>query len=1391
MDKPGGLGNKRAMLIVLGVSALSGFRAERLLERVQAAAPDAGVGAVSARSVYFVDLEAGVSELDSQARKRLGELLKEDRDSAETGQAGNARHPAKMADGELLVVPRLGTQSPWSSKATDIFHVCGLQAVSRVERGTLYSFEASAWSEASSAVISEVISDRMTQTVLSTFADGKQLFESESTRSLQRVELGNQGTLALERANQDLGLALAEDEIAYLADHYQALGRDPTDCELMMFAQANSEHCRHKIFRADWVADGKPQPRSLFDMIRHTHERNPKGVLSAYHDNAAVMNGYASARFWPNASREYTRVYEDAPVLMKVETHNHPTAISPYPGAATGSGGEIRDEGATGRGSKPKAGLVGFSVSNLRLPNHERPWERDNGKPERIRSALDIMLEAPIGGAAFNNEFGRPSVCGYFRAYEQWTPGPEGERLRGYHKPIMIAGGLGHVRPQLVSKNQFDEGSLIVVLGGPAMLIGLGGGAASSMSQGQSHADLDFASVQRDNPEMQRRCQEVIDRCCALGEHSPIQSIHDVGAGGLSNALPELINDAERGAVFQLGDVPNAEPGMSPMEVWCNEAQERYVLAVRPGDLETFSELCARERCPFAVVGQATAERDVVLIDGCQAEGSADEKAIDLPLSVLLGKPPKMTRSFERSAAEQEPIRFDGIEVGEAIRRVLLSPTVADKTFLITIGDRTVSGFIARDQMVGPWQVPVADCAVTLSDYDGYAGEAMAMGERPPLALLDPKASARMAVAEAITNIAAAPIRRLSEVKLSANWMAAAGYPGEDQALFEAVQAVGMELCPELGIAIPVGKDSMSMKTAWTESDHAADERREVVAPLSLIVSAFARCYDVRQAATPQLVNEADTQLMLIDLGQGQDRLGGSCFAQAFEQLGAEPPDLDSPELLKGYFAAIQELIRGDFLLAYHDRSDGGLLTTVIEMALAGRVSVDLQLDSLLQVPASSSADADLGDDESGSRAALLRLLFSEELGGVIQIRESDAKVAHDVLERHGLGDCVHPIGAVVPGGRRSSSGDARGNQRLRVLRGSSIAHEALLSELQALWSDTTHRMQSLRDNPACAKQEFELKCQLSDPGLSPLLTFEPSAEPDLGAPRAGSVNPPPQSGVRGAERPSIAVLREQGVNGQVEMAAAFHRAGFRPVDVHMTDILSGQEDLTRFRGLVACGGFSYGDVLGAGEGWASSILYHPVARQALSRFFERQDTFTLGVCNGCQMLTALKEMIPGTQAWPRFVRNQSEQFESRLVTVEVRQTPSVLLSTMVGSRIPIAAAHGEGRAWFETDDSADGALGGAKPTDLAQREAAHAMGDLVALRYVDNRGKVTEDYPLNPNGSPLGVAAVTSQDGRVTAMMPHPERVFRTVQMSWAPSDWGEDSPWMRMFRNARHWVG
>jgi phosphoribosylformylglycinamidine synthase len=1293
------------MLRFRGNPALSPFRLEKLLAILRQS-----VGVVTglrAEFVHFVDGSVAVHE-----RELVDRLLQYGPNATEARSDG-----APL----FLVTPRPGTISPWSSKATDIAHNCGLRQVRRVERGVAYYLDYERpLTDGELAALKPLLHDRMTEAVLGPEDDPIVLFAQAEPAPLATVDVLGGGREALTAANRELGLALSDDEIDYLLDSFSRLARNPTDVELMMFAQANSEHCRHKIFNADWIIDGAAQAKSLFAMIRNTHQLHPDGVLSAYSDNAAVMAGFPAGRFFSDPDDGQYRYHPEAVhILMKVETHNHPTAISPFPGAATGSGGEIRDEGATGRGAKPKAGLCGFSVSNLRIPEFAQPWERDYGKPGRIASALDIMLEGPIGAAAFNNEFGRPNLAGYFRTFEEH--GPDGQR-RGYHKPIMIAGGLGNIREPHVHKAELPPGAAIVVLGGPAMLIGLGGGAASSMAAGSSHEDLDFASVQRGNPEMQRRAQEVIDRCVALGEANPILSVHDVGAGGLSNAVPEIVHGAGRGGSFELREVPNDDPGMSPMQIWCNEAQERYVLAITAEGLANFRALCERERCPYAVIGVAT-EQPVLRVTDRQFT----DQPVDLPMEVLFGKPPKMLREVRHVPTAAPPFDFSGIDLADAVARVLRLPAVADKSFLITIGDRTVTGLVCRDQMVGPWQVPVSDVAVTATSFDVDTGEAMAMGERAPLAVLNAPASGRMAVAEALTNIAAARIGQIGDVKLSANWMAAAGHPGEDARLFDTVRAVGMELCPALGIAIPVGKDSLSMKTVWEERG----ERKSVVAPLSLIVSAFAPVLDVRRTLTPQLrIDFGDTDLILIDLGRGKNRLGGSALAQVYNRWGDTVPDVDSPEDLAAFFTAIQTLNAAGRLLAYHDRSDGGLLATLAEMCFAGGCGLTVLLDDLAENP--------------------LTALFAEELGAVLQVRATDRNAVLARLADAGLGECSHVIGA------------PNGEDRLILRFGGETVFAASRAELRRLWSETSYRMQALRDHPDCAREAFEAACDPADPGLSVRLSFDPAE---------GLATPPVATGAR----PRVAILREQGVNGQIEMAAAFDRAGFAAVDVHMSDLIAGRVSLADFHGFVACGGFSYGDVLGAGEGWAKSILFNPRARDGFAAFFARSDSFGLGVCNGCQMLSNLHELIAGTELWPHFVRNRVEQFEARLSLVEVLPSPSLFLQGMAGSRLPIAVAHGEGRAEFRTADGAAAAL---------------AAG-VVALRFVDNLGQPTERYPANPNGSPGGITGLTSRDGRFTILMPHPERVFRTVQYSWCPDGWGQDGPWLRLFQNARRWLG
>jgi len=1284
------------ILQLRGPRALSEFRLAKLVASLQKMDP--GVRSVAAGHHHFIETTA---ELSAAERARLERLL----------AYGT---PAEDGKGEFyLVVPRIGTLSPWSSKATDIARNCGLGKVKRIERGTAYRIGGAGRD------LSAALHDRMTETVLRSLDEASRLFEHVPPRPLQLVSVKD-----LEKANRELGLALSEDEIEYLEQAYRAMGRDPSDAELTMFAQANSEHCRHKIFNGEWIIDGVRQPQSLFAMIRHTHAVSPQGTVVAYSDNAAIMEGVLAKRFFADGNFVYRQQPELTHTVMKCETHNHPTAISPFPGAATGAGGEIRDEGATGRGAKPKAGLVGYSVSHLRIPGHMQPWEEGGpGKPERIASALDIMLDGPIGAAAFNNEFGRPSLCGYFRTFELGN--------RGYHKPIMLAGGIGAISAPQSKKAAVPAGALFIQLGGPGLLIGMGGGAASSMGAGTNVENLDFDSVQRDNAEIQRRAQEVIDRCWQLGEKNPILSIHDVGAGGLSNALPELAHGAGRGARLDLRAVPAEDSGMSPREIWCNESQERYVLAIHPSSLEAFRAICGRERCPFAVLGKASDDGRLVVEDP-----KFRNKPIDVDLEMVLGKPPRMLRDVKRVPAELHAFSLEKISLEGAIHRVLRHPAVADKTFLIAIGDRTVGGLCARDPFVGPWQVPVADCAVTLRDFEGKAGEAFALGERTPLALIDAPASGRMAVAEAITNIASAQIPSLSSIKLSANWMAAAGYPGEDAALYDTVKAVALELCPALGVAIPVGKDSLSMQTSW--------QGKEIVAPLSLIVTAFAPVGDVGEALTPQLRTDAgDTELVLIDLGRGRNRLGGSILAQVHGALGDACPDLDDPALLQRFFEFIQA--NRALILAYHDRSDGGLFVAACEMAFAGHCGVTLSIDALAFEAASDDVDAFRrgAEEQLAGKAKDLALaaLFSEELGALLQVRAGDRARVMERLRAAGLGECSQVVGQL----------NAR--DEIRITRNNRTIYKNRRDHVQRAWSETTYRMQALRDNPECAREEYDRLIAPDDPGLSIHLTFEEKSV-----------------AVGSRARPKVAILREQGVNGQVEMAAAFDRAGFESVDVHMTDLIAGRVTLAGFKGFSAGGGFSYGDVLGGGRGWASTILHNERTRAEFEAFFARKDTFVLGACNGCQMMGQLKELVPGAEHWPVFVRNRSEQFEARLVMVEITDSPSILFRGMAGSRIPVVTAHGEGRAFFEKDD---------------QRHA------IVAMRYVDNRGAVADRYPFNPSGSPQGITGVTTADGRFTIVMPHPERVFRTLQMSWSPPGRGEDSPWMQLFRNARLWVG
>ncbi len=1330
------------VLKLRGAAAHSATRLARIGSDLKAICPK--LKGLAAEFWYFVEVSRPLAD-DELAR--LQDLL--------------AAYPAtaELPLGELLLVtPRLGTISPWSSKATDIARQCAFGAVVRIERGTAWTLEVKGGlSDKQKPGVLPILHDRMTESVLDSVNAGEALFHHYAPRPLSTVDVLGQGKDALVAANSALGLALSDDEIDYLVEAFTKVGRNPTDVELMMFAQANSEHCRHKIFNADWIIDGRRLDQTLFGMVRETHKAHPEGTVVAYSDNAAVLTGATIQRFYPGADGAYGYTEEETHLLAKVETHNHPTAISPFPGAATGSGGEIRDEGATGRGSKPKAGLSGFSVSNLCIPGFEQPWELAYGKPERIASPLDIMIEGPIGAAAFNNEFGRPNLTGYFRTFEQEVMG----EVRGYHKPIMIAGGVGNIAARDSFKIEFDAGTLLIQLGGPGMLIGLGGGAASSMTTGTNTADLDFASVQRGNPEIQRRAQEVIDRCCQLGENNPILAIHDVGAGGISNAMPELAHGAGCGATFQLRDVPSEESGMAPAEIWCNEAQERYVLAIAPARLEEFRAIAERERCPFAVVGVATDDGRLTV-----ADSHFGNNAVDMDMDVLLGKPPKMTRNVSTRQVFLPPFDVTDYELKDACLRVLSLPTVASKNFLITIGDRSVGGLTHRDQMVGPWQVPVADVAVTLMGFDGYRGEAFAMGERTPLALLDAPASGRMAVGEAITNMAAAPITEIGDIKLSANWMAAAGHRGEDAKLFDTVKAVALDFCREAGLSIPVGKDSLSMKTTWQDEG----KTKQVISPLSLVITGFAPVVDVRKTLTPQLVKtDEETDLILIDLGKGKNRLGASALCQVYNAVGEHAPDVDAAAL-KGFFAAVQKLNAEGLILAYHDRSDGGLFATVAEMVFAGHVGVSLNLDTVAWDPLLADVDGlEKKPDSLKGRYndKVFAALFAEELGAVIQIRREQRSVVTALLREAGLGAWFHFIG------------DVNKSDDLRIWRNAKLLFKESRTSLHQVWARTSFEIQRLRDDASCAEEEFA--ALITDKGLVALPSFDPAenivasliAQPSPLAPLPEGEGNVERRGSAyiGLARPKIAILREQGVNGQVEMAAAFERAGFAPFDVHMSDLQSGRKHLADFVGLAACGGFSYGDVLGAGQGWAKSILFNPALREQFESFFQRGDSFALGVCNGCQMMSNLASIIPGAENWPTFHRNRSEQFEARFTQVEIPNSPSLFFNGMAGSRLPVVVSHGEGRAVF------------------AAEEAAGLVD--VALRYMDGRGEVATTYPANPNGSPEGITGVTTPDGRFTIMMPHPERVFRSVQMSWHPEAWGEDSPWLRMFRNARKSVG
>ena len=1290
-----------------GASALSLFRIQKLAQK--AAALGLPQAEIASEYWYFVSSPA---PLDAAQTEKLQALLSAVR--VDTPAAGQSL---------FLITPRIGTISPWSSKATDIAHNCGLTDVERIERGmavyvsgSLHDSERAQWAS--------LLHDRMTESVLPDFQSAEKLFAAHEDQSFDTVDVLGGGRAALEAADKNMGLALSSDEIDYLVENYRALNRNPSDVELMMFAQANSEHCRHKIFNADFILNGEKQEKSLFRMIRDTHEASPEGTVVAYKDNSSVIEGAEIERFYPNADQgqAYGFHKENTHIIMKVETHNHPTAIAPFAGAATGAGGEIRDEGATGRGSRPKAGLTGFTTSNLQIPGFRQPWEQDYGKPEHIASPLDIMTDGPLGGAAFNNEFGRPNLLGYFRTFEAEKNGT----VHGYHKPIMIAGGLGNIQAEQTHKHEIPEGALLIQLGGKGMLIGLGGGAASSMDTGSNSAELDFNSVQRGNPEIERRAQEVIDRCWQLGQGNPIIAIHDVGAGGLSNAFPELVNDAGRGAIFKLRDVPLEEHGMSPLQIWCNESQERYVLSILPEDLDKFRAICERERCPFAVVGTATDDGRLQVRD--ELFGNSP---VDLPLNVLLGKPPKTTRTDETQKQPAQAFSTAQYDLKESAYRVLRLPAVAAKNFLITIGDRTVGGMTHRDQMVGAWQTPVADCAVTLMGFNTHRGEAMSMGEKPALALFDAPASGRMCVGEALTNIASTHIGALGNIKLSANWMAACGVKGEDEKLYRTVDAVS-QLCQSLGVSIPVGKDSLSMKTVWQENG----AQKSVVSPLSVIISAFAPVQDVRKTVTPDIKPVADSVLLLVDLGFGKARMGGSALSQVWNDLGGESPDIDA-DTLKVFYEIMQQLVAEEKLLAYHDRSDGGLFATLAEMALAGRTGLNIDLEE------------DFAMERLGENRCDQDILFNEELGAVIQIRHEDLHYVQALFEQHEFPEILYQIGQPEIGSGNLKIGDT----------------VFALADLQAAWQETSHQIQRLRDNPACADSEFALLADNKRSKLFADLTFD--LKDDIAAPY-----------LSGSLQPKIAILREQGVNGHVEMAAAFTRAGFQAVDVHMSDLLSGRADLADFQMLAACGGFSYGDVLGAGEGWAKTILFNGRLRDQFAEFFARPDTLSLGVCNGCQMMSNLAEIIPGAEGWAKFKRNESEQFEARLSMVRVPKSPSLILGEMAGSALPVVVSHGEGRADFAH-------LG------LPENQVPSSLH--IALQYTDGLGEVTQQYPLNPNGSPQGIAGITSADGRVTIMMPHPERVYRTAQMSWCPEEWKafELGGWYRLFAAARKVLG
>ncbi len=1271
-----------------GISALGVFKTKDLQLKISKIQPTLKL--LGAEFIHFVNLH---NTLDNEQINHLNKLL-----------SYTNKLVVNNAKSTVIVTPRLGTISPWSSKATDIVCLCDIDKIKRIERGIVYHFDGEITNK---PLALSCIMDKMTESELGSVNDAHLIFDNFEPQSLVNVDILTEGKSALERTNTELGLALSSGEIDYLVDSFTELKRNPTDIELMMFAQANSEHCRHKIFNADWTIDGECQAKSLFSMIRNTYHQHPEGLLSVYSDNCAVMEGYQGERFYADTKGKYTTSKEHRAILMKVETHNHPTAIAPHPGAATGSGGEIRDEGATGQGSKPKVGLCGFSVSNLNINNAQQPWEVDYGKPNQIKSALDIMLEGPIGAASFNNEFGRPNTLGYFRTFEQKMPNGD---VRGYHKPIMLAGGLGHIQEQHIKKGDIPVSSKIIVLGGPAMLIGLGGSAASSIKSGEQSEDLDFASVQRANPEMQRRAQEVIDSCANMGKDNPIVSIHDIGAGGLSNGLPELVNDSGMGGQFQLRAIPNDDFKMSPLEIWCNESQERYVLAIEEKNLKIFTDICTRERAPFAVLGESTKEQVLILSDEL-----FDNNPINMPMSILLGNPPKTSINAHSVSDYLNALDTSNITIDDAISRLLQLPTIASKNFLITIGDRSVTGLVARDQFVGPWQVPVADCAISLADYTGYQGEIMSLGEKTPLALCNAESAARMTIGEALTNMLGGFIEDIHHISLSANWMSASGHTNEDTKLFSAVKAVGMDLCPELGLTVPVGKDSMSMKTSWQEQS----ENKSVTAPLSLIITAFSKTPDVRLQLTPLLETNQDSKLLLIDLGFGKNRMGGSCLAQVYSQVGKDAPNLDNASVFKNFFTVINQLNKDGLISAYHDRSDGGVITTLMEMAFTSHCGLDI------------TSNGDIED------------LFNEELGCIIQVKEQNKQAVADALNHAGLSNCTHKIASI------------NHTDTIKIIANNKIIYAKPRAELQSLWSTTSFEIAKLRDNPNCAEQEFNnVAYNTSGIKINPSFDINES----VSAPY-----------ILSSARPKIAILREQGINGQIEMGAAFTKAEFDAIDVHMNDILSGKISLADFKGLVACGGFSYGDVLGAGRGWASSILYNERTKDEFETFFARKDSFALGVCNGCQMMSNLTDIIPGSSHWPSFHRNTSEQFEARFSSVQIGQSNSIFLKDMADSIMPIAIAHGEGRASF-----------------APQIDKNHSI-----MQYVDHNGKPTQNYPHNPNGSDFATAGVTNKSGQVTIMMPHPERVFRAVQNSHHPKNWHERSPWMRMFENARAWVG